>query len=626
MSLDEQFKKWKARIEQAKKAREKLIEDGEKHERAYEGEISNISGCSDSIVVNLVYVDVKQSVPSLYSRNPKIYFEPTIPQAETASTIYELAVNKKWADLKMKPLCREVIKSTKFYGVCAFKTYFNFKDDFIKEEWTDRIENDDVRTDMVPLKQLLKDPAASSWHTSTWIIHELEAKREDIADRFNLDIKDVTITKSEPGTTEYEEAVKTDFQYGTYYEIEDRKKGEVSYIVDGYDKFAKKPEKKKYSYDTMYDFLMYNDIPGKADPRSDYYFWRDQLIELSAYRSMQVAHARKGNSKYKILGKISENAKTQLKSSQDTSFVELESGQDVVPFQHSALDPQIQYAEAAVRGDIQIISKQAPRQSGGEKTATEVKAVEMAAQEVSSESLDRLEEVLASIATKWAMLMHGNYSATKVIGLTAMTEAQFQGFKGGLKDVLGGTAEKPFLSITKSNLSDKVKAKIRAGSTAPENDQTRMARFTNFIKFAAEGQLIGGLDKEEVLDEAVEVFGVQNDNLTVRKDNPMEESRLLNTDIFVAPKISENHDSHLMVHEQESNGSNANIAHILGHKLFKSQLEGNQLAQSAVTAAVQLPPTGQSFIGAEGPLPAEVPQGAIPPQGGVAPQPPLMGM
>ena len=258
----------------------------------------------------------------------------------------------------------------------------------------------------------------------------------------------------------------------------------------------------------------------------------------------------------------------------------------------------------------------------------------MAAQRITSENLDRLEEVMGSIATKWATLMRDNYTTTRAIGLSGMPEAQFSNYKGMLDELMTGTAEKPFVKITKKNIDKKVKAKIKAGSTTPDTEQTRMAKLQGFAGFVANAQLQGGLDQNELLKQAAEVFGVENYNILVQKDNPMEESKLLNSSLFISPRIQENHVYHLTIHDRESNGNDQNIAHRLGHLMFKSQLEKTQMAQ-AVTAQNQMQSSGQSFMGmGQGPLtpealagnmqqgaqaqPAAMPQpgGVNPPQGG----------
>lgn len=565
----------------------------------YEGKILGDSGFDENIDVNMVFVDMKQSVPAQYSKNPKIFVAPETPGAEQEAIMGELLVNKKWSDLQMKPICRESIKNTKLDGVCAFKTYFNFKKDFTKEEWTGRVKNDDVRTDIVPLCNLLKDPDAISYNHSSWIAHEVVDKVSRIAKKFNIPAKDITVTKSTPGSKDLSDSVRPDFEYGTYYEIEDREKEEIMYIVDGLDKFAKKPTKKTYDYDTMYDFLMYNDIPGRANPKPDYAFWEDQLIELCTYRTMEVNHARRGNSKFITYGEFTETQKTQLKSSNDKTVLELNPEQSVSVMQHPQLDNQLFIAEQQVRGDIQLISKQAPRQDpGSDKTATEIKAVEFASREVSGENVERLEEVMASIATKWLSLMKDNYSKTQVVALTEMTESEFIKFGDTLnkdKELLKGGSKRPFLEFTKEDLKGKLKATIQAGSTIPDNDQTRVAKLQGFAQYVSTLQLTAGVDPEQMLKEGEEVFGVKNDNLLLRKDNPMEESRLLNDGAYIAPRINENHDKHIAIHEQESNGNNENMIHVLGHKMFKNQMEKNNAAMQATMP--QLPVTGSSFLG-----------------------------
>lgn len=538
----------------------------------------------------------------------------------------------------MKSVIRDTIKSTKFDGVCALKTYFNFSENFTKDIWNDSVFNDEVRTERIPLKYLLKDPSATSYHTSSWIAHEVEDTVDNIASKFNIkDKKDITVCKSSEYSTSITSEDKSDFQYGKYYEIEDRRNETIFYLVDGIDYIVQGPEEKKYKYDTMYDFLMYNDIPDDADPQSDYEFWRQQYLEVNRLRSMINKHARKGVAKYKWMGP--EPTEEQIKaaqSSEDSAVINLGAGQDIAPIQHAPIDPNIFQALNLASADIQLISKNAPRQIvGQDKTATEVKAVEAASQEVSSESLERLEEVIQSIANKWAMLMQDNYTATRVIALTEMADGEFVAKKNTLGDLIEGDKKNPYLRISKDDLQGTIQAKVKAGSTAPENDQARIAKLTNFMKIVGTVPgMIGAIDKEELLNELVDAFDLRSDNLIIRKDNPMEESRLLNSGVFMPAKLSEDHDKHLSIHERESNNSDQNILHILMHKQFKQQLEENRKAMAASQISKMNDPiTGTSFVGGmpnipQGPLPPAIqpnPSGVMP-MGGAAPvaRPPVI--
>lgn len=558
---------------------------------------------------------MKQSVAEYYARDPKIFFDPQSPGSESACEIFELMVNRKWGELKMKQVVREAIKAVKFDGAGAFKTYFQFEKDFTRDEWNDRIRNDDVRTDWVPLCHLLKDPSANSWFTSPWIAHEIEARKDDIAAKFGLKGLDrnlITVTRSaHESTSELTQDVKSDFQFGTYFEVEDRKAGQIFYIVEGIDRKLK-VKNKSYKYDSMYDFLFYNDIPGRADPLSDYSFWENQLKEVARFRTMQVNHAKKGIAKYKSLGQpLNEDQINQIRTPEDSVVINLEAGQDIQPFQHAQIDSGVFAAEQAVRQDIQIISKQAPRQSQQSKTATEVKAVEMAAQQVSTENRERLEEVMASIANKWAVLMQDNYTSTRVISLTEMSEAEFLGYRDSLNDEskerLLGDMKRPFLKITNEDISGteeepiEVKAGVKAGSTLPDNDEVRMNKFMSFVKFVSSIQpLAAQIDMEELLKEGVEIFGVRNDNLLVRKDNPVMESKILSAGVFVPAKMSEDHDKHLDIHQREFKGTDQEILHISMHKQFNSQIGKNKAAEmrSVINKMQQGPMGGLSFMGA----------------------------
>lgn len=592
------------------------------------------------MAVNLVYVDIKQSTPTAYSRNPKIYFDPDTPNSEDKAKLYELLVNNKWPELGMKEKMREAFQLAKFYGVCGVKTYFFFEKGFTKTEFSDTQKNNEIRTDIVNLKDMVKD-RDFGWYTSPWIAHKVKDKASNVRNKFNIaKSESITITTSTKGSKDLDPNVREEFQYATYYEVEDRVKGEIFYIVEGLDRWAKKPKPLETPYDSMWDFVMFNDVPGRHNPYGDYHFWKDQLIELAVYRTMRVNHARKANSKYKAVGseELTQSQIKQLKSSADTTVVQLTGNQDVVPFQHAPLDPELNSAEASVRGDIQILSKNAPRQvQGTDKTATEVKAIEIAQQEVTSEIRERLEEVMASVATKWAKLMRKNYTTKKTLKLSEMSNVQFSELKqslnfikdkndeGGdqedsMRERITGSEAHPFLVLTPDDLQIDVKARVKAGSTAPDNDATRLIKFKDFLQtMSVNEKFFAQLDPEETVDEAVDLFGVQNDNLLLRKDNPMEESRLLNAGVLVSPKMNEDHDKHIEVHEAESNGNVQNVIHLAIHKLFKKQLEGNQEAAIKVAREKQeeAPITGESFRNLGG---FEQPEDGAPQQQGDVPQ------
>jgi hypothetical protein len=628
---------WFKRIDAFKTSREDLTEECEENKKIYNGDIvnSDITGYSKNknVSVNLLYVDMKQSVSSQYAKNPKIYFTPETPEAEWSAEIYEIAVNNLWPKLRMKELMRDAVKATKLCGTTVFKTYFNFQSELKKDAYDDSVKNDEVRTDRLDLGCVFWDSDVTHPKKSHWVAHEVTLPLNDIVEKFGLSESEkikVKITKETAGAVDSNGSADDAFKYGCFYEVEDRANRMMFCLISGIDK---KFDEKELSvpYDSMYDFLMYNDIPDTKEVHSDVYFWKSQLREMSIYRTMMSNHAKKGTAKYKARGSsLTEEQKTQLKSSIDSSVVQLEASQDIETFQHAAIDPLILQAEGMARGDIQLISKQAIRQSQNQKTATEVKAVESAAQQVEIENLERLEEVMASIAGKWAKLIHKNYTTDRVIRLTEVTAAEFMGYRNRLNkgdsDIISGTAKRGYLKFNNQNLSADITAGVRAGSTLPDNEQVRMNKFMGFAKFVSTiPGAAAALDIEEVIKEGEEVFGVRNMNLLKKKEDPAAESKLLNSGILIAAKLSENHDLHIGVHEKESNDNYQNALHIQMHKEFKAQMQRNEEAQKQSAGAGGIGnivdllknATGRSFQGM-GPNLAQ-PSPAVP----MAPQRPM---
>ena len=625
---------WKIKIAKAKDDRKPFLKRGDAHVKAYENapEFKFIKDNKDSVYVNLVYVDIKQAIPAMYSKNPKIFADNETPGQEAESEVSEIVVNHKWSQLKMKEKMRSSIKSAKFYGVCGLKTSFMFDKNFKPDTYDDSEFNDEVRTDRIPLSSLLKDPSATSYAKSHWIGHQVVAPVSDIAAKFGIkgDEKgDITIMRAASNTTNVPKGKKSEFQFGEYVEIEDRKNRRIFTIVSGIDGKVFDDKDMEFNFNSMYDFLSYNGLPDRANPLNDYDFWNKQLEEVAKYRTMQVRHAQKGSAKYKSIGSspLTPDQKAQLASGKESVVVELNAGQDIVPFQHATVDASVFHTEQSVRADIQLISKQAPRQASGKKTATEVKAVEFAAQEVSSEQLEKLEEVMANVARKWILLMKENYSSTRTTRLTEMTDNAFLNTQERVgKERLTGDGKNAFIVFTKKDLPEKIATRIQAGSTLRDSEQVRVGKLQGFVNFAKTSpKLEAQLDYEEVMKEGVQVFDVRNDNLLRRKENPMQESRLLGAGIFIPANMNEDHKAHLLVHQQESKGTTEEILHISMHQKFLEQIEGLQEAKAATQPAIPQPISGQSFVGAEPPQPGGAVQAPVGAQAGPI-QPPIAGL
>lgn len=607
------FEQWKARLSLAEAAIKDPIKEGEQYRKMYEGKLPDVVEASFPaqylLGVNFVYVDMKQDIATKYAKDPKFFFQPTVPQSEQAAQLLEHIINDKWLELGMKDTMRAAIQATKLDGVCAFKTYYYFNADEIQQDWSGIQKNDDVCTDIIPLKDLLKDPDALSYEKSPWVAHKVTAQVDDIADKFGFRAdkrEQITVTSSTPRSAELRLEYKGDFQYGTYYEIEDRKNRKLLYIVEGVDGIVDSKDLSDAcpKYNSMYDFLAFNRIEGRADPKSDYHFWKSHIAEVAVFRTMRFQKALKAATKFKLRGEnFEEWQRDQVQSSVESSIVELKAGQDIEPMFPTQLDPSVFQSEQSARADIQLISKQAPRQTGGEKTATEVKAVESAAMEVTTDARDLIDGVMQSIVYKWICLMEKNYDANRFVALSGMSNADFVMMKSNFEElgdeVIQGSSDSPFIRFNKDLLSSKVRVKIKAGSSAPDNDATRIQKLQGFVGAVKALGYNSALDPQEVLAELVEAFGVENDNMLAAKDSPIEESRILQSGIFIAPRMTDDHKMHIEQHLRENKGTDQEQFHIMVHRIYDEQQTRLQQAHQAQAGSMmpQMMPqvSGQSF-------------------------------
>lgn len=586
---------WKNRVNCALKGMDNQKQEWNKYLKAYEGEIltpeySDFSSHFEQ--PNLFYVDVRSSLPKLYSQSPYFYFDPDTPEADLSAELMEKVVNsikdKKWF---LKKRAREWIVGAKLKGRAYLKVSYKFeKAD--GEELVGDEPNDEILIQYVDREDLIVDPNACSVDSARWVAHKIKAPISEIRRKFNLKSEDKI--SSEEDQKDYLDGEKVpseerdDFQYGTYFEIEDRSNHELSYIVSGLDGFAEKPKEMPYGYFSMYTPLEWNRLPKKLDTKADLHFWWGQLVNLAETKTQQAHHRRKLNSKYKKIGPtpLKEEQIDDLTSYDDGTVVDLGQGNDVVPFQHAQLGQEVYLGEQSLRQDIAIISGMNEMKQGvpqSQKTAREAMAIVQESQDVVSDRVGLIEEALESVMAKCVWLMQNFYDTTRMVSLSGMEEVEFLGYKEKYPNNFKGTADKPFVEfVGKRDLLGKMSISIKAGSSMPTNEAQRkqdLIEFLGLIKQAP--QLISAIDPKEVLKEGARIFHIENKGIIFDPKTPEQENALLKRNVPVMPHYNESHEQHIAGHERENNGSPAFIAHILNHKLMKAFIEQSQLNSPA---------------------------------------------
>ena len=636
VSLQEQFQMWRNRIDASGYCLSNEAKDWRKYEEAYEGEIIDADKSdyrSHFSQPNLFYVDVRSTIPKLYSQNPYFYIDPETPEADLTAEVMEKVVNNlkenRWF---LKQRMDELIKGAKLKGRAYIKVSYRFSKDKIGREFDGEEFNDEISLSYVDRENLLIDPNARSVDTARWVAHKIKAPIKDIRSKFNIkkdekiatteDFKDFNESKKLPNDE------KEDFLYGCYYEIENREDHTLAIIVDGIDRFVEKPYQSPYAYHTMYVPLEWNDLPNQLNTKADLHFWYDELVNLANFKTQQLHHARKQNAKYLLQSsqELTDKQEEDLTSYIDSIVVRLSPGQTIVPFTHASLGQEVYLSEQALRQDITIISGMNEMKQGlpqTQKTAREAMAIVQESQDVISYRSGKVEQAAAEIIKKCVWLIQNFYDTTRIIAITGMQDVEYMGLKDkyvGKGMSVIGKPDRPFIGFVGKDLIGKMSVRVKAGSAMPVNEGQRKEDITQLIQLMGQfPQMASAVDTKELLKEIAKALHIENKNILFDAKSPYQENSLLKRNIPVMPNINEPHDEHIHGHELESNNTPAFIAHLLNHKLMKNFIDKSQPSQAPALNTGAAGPGELSRENISGmPIGSSVPPEAMPDQPDVA--------
>lgn len=656
-SLIDRFDMWKNRMQVAKKQMDDLAPEWEEYKSAYEGEEKHLFHKRTRryhmrTTLNWTHIDVRSAVPTLFNQTPEINIDPEEPESDLHAEIMEKVVNilkdKRW---KLGPRMRDLVKGSKLTGRDYLKVYYNFKKKDIPRIGTNfegEKFNDEIMIDWVSRETVLTPSDMTSFNAASWVAHEIRIPLKEGKKKFNLKEGDKPATTTE--RNDYIEKLpqdqKQDFEYMTYYEIEDRENRELSVIVKGIDRFMVKPYEFPYPYYSMYIPLEWNSLPGRGDTKADPHFWWGKQLELSEIQTQQLNHRRKLNAKYKSRGpELSDEQISALKSGDDSIVVPLKANQDVEPFTHASLGQEVYLMENNVRQDLGVQSAVSEQKTGSpqkKKTAREAVLIAASAQTVTVDRATEVEKVVNQAMTKAILLIQKFYDRTRVIRLTGMEEVEFLNLKDRVgeklkekvpEDFLSGSAEMPFIKFVGNQMKGEMSVRISSGSTLPTDEESKKADMALYFQLGQQfPPLFEMSDPKELSKELVKLLHFQNKNIIIEPTSPEQENVLLKRNIPVMPSINENHDQHVQVHGLESNNTPAFLNHMLGHQLMQSHQRSSQPQgggqglpeqpkdlQDLATEGIPGTPQVQQ---AQQTLPEQAPQAVSP---GVQQQPPPTG-
>lgn len=386
------------------------------------------------VTVNLVYSHVKIVIPSVYFRNPKIYFEANKASSIDSSRLTEYVLNNDMQRMKLKATNKEIIQDTVIYGTGYSKTTYEIEEDVEdlapeEKQMVSEFENFyNISGSPISKPSLIipkngpravrVDPDSVSFAVGAtdildpgFIAHKVRKRVSAIkADPYYQNTKDLvpTIVATDAVRSKYKSLwnSEVDEYLGMIdmYEIWNPDTGLFCLIADGHQKPLRDWEENPYPYIHPFDKLTFTRLKDQMWGLSEIEPWLPQLDELNAIRTQRLQHVKRFNRKYVALEKafMDEEDKQRLESGEDGTIIMVrgDNAQTAIAALQDAPIPADSYRYGLDTKDdiIEVGGIPGYRRGNtvGANTATEAGITERGAQTRDSDRIDYLGEFVLS--------------------------------------------------------------------------------------------------------------------------------------------------------------------------------------------------------------------------------------
>lgn len=380
------------------------------------------------IVVNMVYSHLKVVLPTVYPRNPKLFFNPNTAASVDKARLNEAILNTDMEKMKLKQTNRRIIQDVIILGTGFSKTTFEIPDYSVdvRDEITLReVKNDfkDVpaasveggsiaipksypRCVRVAPGDLVTALGVTDFDDPGFIGHHVRKRLISIKnDDFYKNTEDL-----QP-TWEASSDILSGLPQGILveggdellamvdlWEIWDVENQEWFVIAEGHDDYLVDPRENIYPYEHPFDRLVFTELDDQVWGMGEIAPWLNQQDELNLLRTQQANHIKRYNRKYAVRDmnlRDGEDGILRLQSGEDGTIVFVQGDKpidDIIrPITDAPMPADIFRVNVLVEDDIVKIGGLTPYRRGGTvgaNTATEANIAEGNAQVRDQERVD----------------------------------------------------------------------------------------------------------------------------------------------------------------------------------------------------------------------------------------------
>lgn len=449
----------------------------------YQGKHYDQYSDEDRMLINISFSTVNVIAPAVAVNYPKITVNAVKPDNAANAVIAEAVVNYWWKYRDIKTEFRRAVKDLLIMGHGWMKTGYRFVEESAVMEEGDNddpqeggettsttvVVQDSPFAERVSPFDVFVDSDATSMHDIKWIAQRIRRPVKDVkADkRYNktareaVEMMAVSRYSDDPSQRKIYDK---NYGYAEIWEYYDVKNRTMCVFTENGDHFLIKPMRMPYAFGHPFVMLRNYDVPDAFYPIGDLEQIEPLQRELNETRSQMMNHRKRFARKWLYKeSAFDQFGRTALESDADNVMVPVVGdealGNVIAPMPAVISPPEFYNQSEMITRDIERITGLPEFMTGGlpeiRRTATEVSAIQDAANARTADKLAIVEMAISEVARRMLMLAQQYMTGEQVARL------------------MGKDGEPIWVTFDREYLEGDFDFEVVGGSTQPHNEAVR---------------------------------------------------------------------------------------------------------------------------------------------------------
>lgn len=484
-SKSDQLANYRAHLGSSKKWRkdEGFDADWRRYLDLYKGKHYDSYSDEDRMLINIAFSTINVISPAIAVNYPKITVNAVNPQNVANAVIAEAVVNYWWRYRDIRTEFRRAVKDLLIFGHGWIKTGYRFVEEAAIESEGDNedpIEGGEAQTNSVILQDspfaervspfdVFVDSDATSMHDIKWIAQRVrrpisDVKKDKRYNRAARDAVEVMAVSRYSDDPSQRKVYDKNYGYAELWEYYDVKNRTMCVFTENGDSFLISPMPIPFSFGHPFVMLRNYDVPDQFYPIGDLEQIEPLQRELNETRSQMMNHRKRFSRKWLYKeSAFDQFGRTALEDDSDNVMVPVISdeplGAVIAPMPAIISPPEFYNQSDLILNDINRITGLPEFMNGGlpeiRRTATEVSAVQDAANARTADKLAIVEMAIGEVARRMVQLAQQFMTGEQVARL------------------IGKDGEPVWVTFDREYLEGSFDFEIVGGSTQPNNEAVR---------------------------------------------------------------------------------------------------------------------------------------------------------